>query len=348
MAALTHTQPRPVPSAAAAGARVRDVAPGLAAALGGALALGALAGLAPGVSPLLAAIVLGIGARASGLVPERLEPGLAVAARVPLRLGIVLLGLQLSLHDVAALGWGVPALAAAVVVLGIAATLGVGRLLGVPARQSLLIACGFSICGAAAIAGVESVVTAKDREGEEQTVTAVALVVLFGTLMIPALPLLAGALGLDSRTAAVWAGASVHEVAQVVAVGGVLGGGALALAVTVKLARVLMLAPVAAVLAWRGRRAGVPEGSRRPPLVPLFVLGFVALVALRSALPVPGDLLSAASAAQTLLLTTAMLALGAGVRLGSLVRRGGRTFALAAASTAVVGGLGLGGALLVA
>ena len=348
MASLTRTATRPVPRASGAQARLRPAAPGLAAALAGAVALVGLAGLVPGMSPLLAAMGLGIAARNAGLVPERLAPGLAVAARAPLRMGIVLLGLQLSLADVASLGWGIPALAAAVVVLGIAATLGLGRLLGVPARQSLLIACGFSICGAAAVAGVESVVRAKDGQGEEETLTAVALVVLFGTLMIPALPLLAGGLGLGDRAAAVWAGASVHEVAQVVAVGGVLGGGALALAVTVKLARVLMLAPVAAVLAWRERRAGVPDGSRRPPLVPLFVLGFAALAAVRTALPLPGDVLAAASAAQTLLLTTAMLALGAGVRLRPLLRRGGRTLALAAASTAVVTALGLGGALLVA
>ena len=324
------------------------VAPGLAAALSAALVLVGTAGLIPGLSPLLAAIALGIAACNLGLVPERLAPGLALAARVPLRLGIVLLGLQLSLADVAALGWGIPALAVSVVVLGIAATLGLGRILGVPTRQSLLIACGFSICGAAAVAGVESVVRAEGREGEEETLTAVALVVLFGTLMIPALPLLASVLGLDTRATAVWAGASVHEVAQVVAIGGALGGGALALAVTVKLARVLMLAPVAAVLAWKARRAGTPEGTRRPPLVPLVVLGFAVLVAVRSVLPVPAEALSAASAVQSLLHTTAMLALGAGVRLGSLVRRGGRTLGLAAASTAVVAGLGLGGALLVA
>ena len=343
MAVLTRSTPRRAPRRV-----VAAVVPGLAAAFSVALVLLWGAPLVPGLSPLLAAIALGIAFSNLGVVPVRLAPGLAVAARVPLRLGIVLLGLQLSLADVAALGWGIPVLAAAVVVLGIAGTLGLGRLLGIPPRQALLIACGFSICGAAAVAGVESVVKAKDRGEDEETLTAVALVVLFGTLMIPAIPLLAGALGLDTTTTAVWAGASVHEVAQVVAVGGALGGGALALAVTVKLARVLMLAPVAAVLSWRERRAGSVEGTRRPPLVPLFVLGFAAAVAARSAFPVPAEALSAASALQSVLLTTAMLALGTGVRLGSLVRRGGRSLALAGASTILVAGLGLCGAVLVA
>lgn len=336
--ATDHSAARP-PRARAIG----RVLPGLTVALAGALAAVATAALVPGLSPLLVGIVLGMAARNLGLLPERLAAGLAFAGRIPLRLGIVVLGLQLSLKDLAALGWGIPALAAAVVVVGILATVLLGRLLRVPPRQALLVACGFSICGAAAVAGVESVVDAD----EEETVTAVALVVLFGTLMIAVVPALAGLLGLDARVSAVWAGASVHEVAQVVAAAGLLGGGALGIAVTLKLARVLMLAPVAAFLSWRQRRRGLVDG-RRPPLVPLFVLGFVAFVALRSLAPLPTAVLGTASAVQTFLLTTAMLGLGAGVRIRSLAARGGPTLALAACSTLVVGAVGLVGALIVA
>jgi uncharacterized integral membrane protein (TIGR00698 family) len=321
----------------------RRYGPGLVAAgVGAALALG-IADLVPGLSPLLVGITLGLVVRNLGLLPERLTPGLGIAARVPLRLGIVLLGLQLSLGDLTALGWGIPVLAATVVVVGILGTLALGRLLRVPRRQALLVACGFSICGAAAVAGVESVVQAE----EEETVTAVALVVLFGTLMIPTVPLLAGLFGLPHSTSAVWAGASIHEVAQVVAAGGIIGGGALALAVTMKLARVLMLAPVAAVLSARARRMGGHAGGDRPPLVPLFVVGFVALVAVRSVVPVAAPVLGGVSWVQTYLLTTAMVALGAGVRLRSLLARGGRAVALAAGSTAIVGVVGFCGALLV-
>lgn len=339
----TTSQARSSAPGAPRRASLRRLGPGLAVALVGAAAALPVASLVPGLSPLLLAIVLGVVARNAGLLPERFSAGLAFAGRVPLRLGIVVLGLQLSLRDLAALGWGIPVLAFAVVTTGILATVLLGRLLRVPPRQALLVACGFSICGAAAVAGVESVVEAD----EEETVTAVALVILFGTLMIPTLPLVAGLLGLDARTGGVWAGASVHEVAQVVAAGGLLGSGALALAVTVKLARVLMLAPVAAVLSWRQRRAGV-EGGKRPPLVPLFVLGFLALVVVRSLVDVPAAVLGGAQGVQTFLLTTAMLALGAGVHVRSLLRRGGRTLALAVGSTFVVGAVGLAGALAVA
>ncbi|NUP74341.1 MAG: putative sulfate exporter family transporter [Sinomonas sp.] len=325
-------------------ATARSAWPGLAVSVGGAALAVGIAAMVRGLSPLLVGIALGLGARTLGLLPEKLTAGFAVAARVPLRLGIVLLGLQLSLRDITTLGWGIPLIAVSVVVAGILATVWLGRVFKVAPRQSVLIACGFSVCGAAAVAGVESLVDAE----EEETVTAVALVVLFGTSMIAILPLAANALGLAPEVAAVWAGASIHEVAQVVAAGGLIGGGALALAVTVKLARVLMLAPVAAVLSWRRQRAGSVSRGRRPAIVPLFVCGFLAMVAVRSLVPVPGELVGAASWLQSFLLTTAMLALGAGVRLRALFRRGGRPLALAAASTAIVAVVGLAGALVIA
>jgi uncharacterized integral membrane protein (TIGR00698 family) len=322
--------------------------PGLAvaaAAAGAAMLAGAAV---PAASPVLLAIAAGAAARNLGWLPGVFDAGLELASRRILRIGIVLLGLQLSLQDIGALGWGVPALALTVVAIGIAATLLLGRLLGVARKQSLLIACGFSICGAAAVAGVERAVDADD----DDTVTAVALVVVFGTLMIPLLPWLSGLLGLPGGTAGIWAGASIHEVAQVAAAGGILGGGALALAVTVKLARVLMLAPVAAVLSWQLRRSStVSSGdgatSRRPPLVPLFVLGFVLMVAARSYVPVPAQAIDAAVLIQRALLTMAMFGLGCGVRIGPLFRRGLRPAVLAAGSTAVVGLTGLAGAVLI-
>jgi uncharacterized integral membrane protein (TIGR00698 family) len=322
----------------------RVLSPGLAVAVGGALVAIGVTALIRGLSPLLVAIALGLAARNLGFLPERLTAGLAVASRVPLRLGIVVLGLQLSLQDLGKLGWGIPLLAVSVVAIGILATVGLGRLLKVPSRQTMLVACGFSICGAAAVAGVQSVVDAD----EEETVTAVALVVLFGTLMIPGIPVLVSLLGLPTNVAAVWAGASIHEVAQVVAAGGIIGGTALATAVTVKLARVLMLAPTVAILSWRQRRAGTGTGIKRPPIVPLFMIGFIAMVILRSTLPVPAEALATASSIQGFLLATAMLALGTGVRLKALIRRGGRTLALAGGSTAIVCAVGLVGALLVA
>src|SRR5699024_5692273 len=117
--------------------------------------------------------------------------------------------------------------------------------MNVPSKLSLLVASGFSICGAAAVAGADSVL----RPKKEHSATALGLVVLNGTLMIAVMPVLFASFSPDPVTAGVWTGASVHEVAQVVAVGQNLGDEGLQVAVTVKLGRVLLLALVLAVLA---------------------------------------------------------------------------------------------------
>ncbi|WP_286967729.1 MULTISPECIES: YeiH family protein [Arsenicicoccus] len=303
--------------------------------------------LVPVVSPLLVAILLGAALANAWPLPAVLAPGLAVAAKPLLRAGIVLLGLQVVLGQVLGLGWGMIAVVVAVVGLGIASTLAYGRLLGVPAGLTLLVACGFSICGAAAVAAVDGVVDAE----EEDVATAVALVVVCGTLMIPVAPLVVTALGMGPYAGGLWAGGSIHEVAQVVAAGGAIGGGALAAAVIVKLTRVLMLAPVMATISWRRRRAlaaagGRADGGRLPPLVPVFVLGFVAMVLVRSFLPLPAPVLDGARQLQTVLLTAAMFALGCGVRLGLVRQVGVRPFVLAALSTATVALVCLAGVTL--
>lgn len=333
---------------ASIGARFRSLAPGLLIALAAAGASIAATLVLPTVSALLVAIVLGVAARNLLSLPAALEPGLAVAAKRLLRIGIVLLGLQLVLGDILALGPGMIAVVVAVVGLGIGATLLIGRWLGVSPTQRLLIACGFSICGAAAVAAVDGVI---ETEDEEEVVTAVALVVLFGTLMIPLVPAAGAALGLGEVATGLWAGGSIHEVAQVVAAGSAIGGAGLAAAIVVKLARVLMLAPVLAVVAVQRRRAmrraletgGADASGRRPPIVPLFVAGFLAMVLVRSSGVVPEPVLAGAGVAQTVLLAAAMFALGAGVRFSMFRRVGAKPFVLATVSTVIVSGVALAG-----
>lgn len=330
--------------------RGASVVPGVGVALAAAAVATAFTLAVPAVSPLLGAMLLGvlvgnltgIGVR----MPQRLAPGMAVAARTLLRLGIVLLGLRLVLPDVLALGWPVLLGVIWVVGGGIAFTLLVSRALRIEPALGLRIACGFSICGAAAVAAVDA---AQSRREPRHTATAVTLVVIFGSIMIVAMPALAVALHLDQRTAGAWTGASVHEVAQVVAAGAIIGGPALKVAVVVKLARVLMLAPVLAVLGWLERSAASDQtasGARRPPLVPGFVLGFLAMVALASFGVVPASVLAAAGIAQSLLLGAAMFALGVTVHWTVLRNVGGRPVLLAAVSTIIVLLLGLGTAVL--
>ncbi|OCA94348.1 YeiH family protein [Actinobaculum suis] len=204
--------------------------------------------LVPTLSGMLVAILAGIiwcNIRRPG---PRLQPGIAIAGKQVLRLGIVLLGLQLAFSDIAAIGGGAFLLAVLCVAGTFLFTVLVGRALRLAVPLVLLIASGFSICGAAAVAGAMAVSDAD----EDDTATALALVVLFGTLMIPLMPLLVHALGFDETASGMLIGLSTHEVAQVVAAGGIIGAQTLSVAVTVKLSRVLMLAPVMIGLSgWR-------------------------------------------------------------------------------------------------
>lgn len=300
----------------------------------------------PGVSALIIAIVVGILVANFTTLPAALAPGMSFAAKRLPRVGIVLLGLQVALGDLLALGAPMLAVVVVVVTGGTLGTVLIGRALGVEKGLTILVACGFSICGAAAVAAAAGV-TDPEEKHEQRTITAIALVVLCGTLMIAAVPAAAALLQLEPETAGLWAGASIHEVAQVVAAGGALGGAALTVAVIVKLARVLMLAPVMAVLSLQQRREGAADG-KRPPLVPLFVLGFLAMVLLRSFAPLPGGFLEVGALLQTALLAAAMFALGTGVKVRNLLQVGPRPLALAALSTLLVATLALGGVLLAA
>lgn len=320
---------------------------GLAVCLAAALLGWGVSLLVPALSALLVAIVAGIAV--GNIRPsarDDLQPGSGIAAKPLLRVGIVLLGLKVSLTDIAGLGWQVVVLVVLIVAIGMVAGYWIGRALGLDAELSMLVAAGFSICGAAAVAAVDGVL----RPAKEAVATAIALVVLFGTTMIAIVPLTARLTGMDDQVTALWAGGGTHEVARVVAIGGIAGGGAvLATAVIVKLARVVLLAPVMVAVAWWQRRRVGPahDQAARPPLLPWFVAGFVAMVLLRTWVPLPSWLLAGLGHVQTLLLAMAMFALGLGVNRSALKATGARALLLGVLATLVVNAVALGGALLV-
>ncbi|KQY57024.1 MULTISPECIES: YeiH family protein [unclassified Nocardioides] len=300
--------------------------------------------LVPQLSPVLVAIVLGVVVGNLRQPSAATAPGLAVASRRVLRIGVALLGLQLVLSDVFALGWAMVLVIVAVVVGGIAGSLCLGRALGVPPGRRLLIACGFSICGAAAVAAVAGV-----RRSEERDVaSAVALVVAFGSTAMLVLPAIATALGMNVVGAGAWAGGSIHEVGQVVVAGGLLGGAALQVAVVVKLGRVLMLAPVLTALTWADRRRGAEvEGAVRPPLMPAFVAVFILGTVARTWLPLPDQLLDVAGVVQSLALAAAMFALGHALDRKCLSALRGREVAMAAGASVLVALIALPAVFLV-
>ncbi|MFJ9460469.1 YeiH family protein [Kitasatospora sp. NPDC101447] len=351
---------------------MRGDAPGLLLAVLGVAAALAVHAAVPAVPKLTAAVVLGMAAaHLPGLRPVVrgvARPGLSTAGKRLMRVGIVLLGLKLSLGDVLGLGWATVAMVLAVVAATFAGTLWLGRRLGLPGDQPLLVATGYSICGASAIGAVSQAAGSE----EEDVAASVALVTLCGTLAIAVLPLLQHPLGLGEVEFGRWVGASVHDVGQVVATAQTGGAGALREAVLVKLMRVVLLAPLVAGVAVVVRRnlrvakaAGVGAGAgaagsgsaegaagksvktaSRPPILPLFVAGFLAMIVLRTTGVLPERALDLAGDAQELLLAAALFGLGSAVHLPTMVRTGGRIALLGLGSWVVVAGVSYAGVLI--
>jgi uncharacterized integral membrane protein (TIGR00698 family) len=303
------------------------------------------------VSSLLIAIVIGMTIRTFGWVPGWGEAGLKWAAKFPLRLGIVLLGLQLALADILGLGWEVLVIVAVTVAVTFIGIRVLGPLFRTDRTTSALVATGTAICGASAVAAGSAVLDrgdGRDRQAREiagPTATALAVVTIWGTVAMVALPALSAALGLGDRPAGVWIGASVHEVGQVVAAGGIVGATALTVATVVKLARVLLLAP--AVVALRlGDAGGTPAGGKRPPIMPWFVLGFLVAVVVNSAADIPVETADFIAQLTTMLITFAMVGIGAAVDLRQLLRTGAPALLLGGAGSVLAVATALGGVVL--
>jgi uncharacterized integral membrane protein (TIGR00698 family) len=296
----------------------------------------------PALNAGTAAVILGALAVNCGVVRPSFVTGLGYITKSLLRLAVVLLGLQLSLGDVRRLGAAGVLVVIGTVTVTFFGTQLLARMLGLSKSLGLLVATGFSICGASAVAGMQPVAGGE----EDDTVVAVALVTLCGSLAIVVLPLLRVPLGLSYLDFGSWVGASVHDVGQTVATATRVGHGAIEPAIVVKLTRVLLLAPLVAGVSTAQRRSArarrfLPEptpvdSAHRPAPVPLFLIGFVVAVLLRSSGLMPAAALHWGQQAQQILLAAALFGLGTGVSWRLLRRAGGRPLLLGLLSWVLV------------
>ena len=309
--------------------RVRRYAPGL---LLSAL-LAALAALLSqwqalsqlGLSALTLAIALGMlaGNSVFSALPAQTVAGVDLARSTLLRAGIVLYGLRISLQDIAAIGW--PGLLIGMLMLTLTFVIAVQvgtRWLGLDRQTAVLIGAGSAICGAAAVMATQPLV-----RGEEHKVSiAVATVVVFGTLAMLLYPLAYPYLGLSQHAFGLYAGSTIHEVAQVVAVGQSIGAEAANAAVVEKMLRVMLLAPFLLCLSLHSAAASRAKTSFRTRCaeipIPWFALLFIAVSAVHSLKLLPPALVAALVQLDTLLLATAMAAMGLRTRIASLRQAG--------------------------
>jgi uncharacterized integral membrane protein (TIGR00698 family) len=338
----SEQEPLPMSTTTARLRRLRTTVPGLAIALGVALVATGLARfLPPTIGPVLLAVLLGLVIGNVTTLPAITGPGLSVASKRILRIGVVLLGARLTFADVAEIGGpavGVVVLTMTAAFLSVALA---SRLAGIPPRLATLIGVGTAVCGNSAIVATSPIIEAEDREIS----FAVATITIFGTAALLLFPVIALLVDLPDRVFGFWAGLSINDTSQVVAAGAAYSDEALEVATVVKLVRNAFMAPLILLIAWWSARQRVVTGEadvRGSALkaFPLFLLGFLALAALRSLGALSDEAAARFGTAATLCITVAIAAVGCSTRIDQLRQVGLRPFLVgfgAAVTLAVVG-----------
>ncbi len=318
-----------------------DLLPGLALCLAVTLAAIGLQGMEvhlfgrPWIESLVLAILVGTAVRTLWAPGSRFLRGIRFSAHTLLEVAVVLLGASVSARALLAAGPMLLFGIVAVVMVAIVSSYGIGRALGLPHKLATLVACGNSICGNSAIAATAPVIGADSHD----VAASIAFTAVLGVAVVLLLPLLVPLMHLSPTQYGVLAGLTVYAVPQVIAATTPVAALSVQVGTLVKLIRVLMLGPVVLTLA-----LGRGKGGQRPALhrlVPWFIIGFLALMALRSFGAIPDLVLAPAASAATWLTVISMAALGLGVDIRVVRRAGGRVTAAVVLSLLLLGTISL-------
>ncbi|AZR73223.1 hypothetical protein BBF96_07395 [Anoxybacter fermentans] len=287
-------------------------------------------------SSLIIAILLGIFIKNIFKVPQVFEAGIHFTLKKILRLAIILLGFKLSFAEVAQIGGRGLVLVIIVTTCTMIFAVLLGKKLKLGERLSLLIGAGTSICGASAVAAVGPIIDAEEKD----TTFAIATVTIFGTIAMFLYPLFYRFFHLPNIFYAVWAGSSIHEVAQVVAAGFAAGEQAGQFATLVKLTRVLLLIPIAVLLGIRQMKKEGAAGKLKKVTIPWFVFGFLAVVIINSIDVLPKNMVNGLVSLDGFLLTWAMAGMGLETSLEKMKKVGIKPFYVGLVTWLFIGTIG--------
>ncbi len=307
--------------------------PGLALCVALAVVATFLGRIDPVVGAPVVAIVLGVLLSSWTARHAALAPGIALAGRTVLQVAVVLLGAQLSLRQIAAVGLtSLPVMVGTLAVCLTVATV-VGRQMGIDTELRTLIGVGTGICGASAIAAVSPVIRAKNPN----IAYAISTIFLFNVVAVLVFPPLGHLVGLDQHAFGLFAGTAVNDTSSVVAAAASYGTAAGHYAIVVKLTRTLMIIPICLALAAvvrRRDRATAPAESlvvaeehvlaRTLRLVPWFLGGFLVLAAVNSSGVIPAATHHGLQDGAVFLVTVALAGIGASTDVRALRRAGVR------------------------
>ncbi len=270
----------------------------------------------------------------------RCVAGIEFASRTVLRTGVALLGVRITISQIASLGivpvLTVMASVTTTILIGflLAPRLKLGRIFGVLSGGSV------AICGASAALAIASVLP-KDENAERDTILTVVAVTALSTLAMILYPVLVTWLGFDHVKAGLFLGATIHDVAQVIGAGFMISPETGDVATYVKLLRVAMLLPVVSAISWAVLRNSKEGGTRKGPLMPTFLLGFAILVAINSTGYLPHIAVDTVTKISSWCLVTAIAALGMKTSFKSLIVVGWRPVGLMVIETVWIAMLGL-------
>lgn len=250
----------------------------------------------------------------------RSHAGIEFASKTLLRIGVALLGLRIGWEQIMLLGWMPVVMVVAMVAITIGISVILARAMGFNPLFGFLSGGATAICGASAAMALSAMLPAHEKK-EQATLFTVIGVSFLSTIAMIVYPLIADAAGLNDHQAGIFIGATIHDVAQVVGAGYAISPDAGDTATIVKLLRVAMLLPVILAAGFVTRRQTSP-GTKRPPLLPWFVVGFVVLMVINSLHILPREAIAAGDAISRWCLITSIAAIGIRTLLADIVKLG--------------------------
>jgi uncharacterized integral membrane protein (TIGR00698 family) len=260
------------------------------------------------------------------------RPGIEFCSKTVLRTGVALLGAKITFAQIASLGFAPIAIVVGALVTTMLVGWGLSKWLGRPVTEGILSGGAVAICGASAALAIAAVLP-PTRENEKFTLLTVVGVTTLSTLAMIIYPLIVKLLGLSPTEAGIFIGGTVHDVAQVVGAGYLISSHTGDVATFVKLTRVACLVPVVLTLALIFSTKDGKTEIDTPPMVPVFLIGFVVLMMANSVGLIPAQAGGWINNASRACLVTAIAALGVKTSFQSLASLGWRPVLMLVADT---------------
>ena len=282
------------------------------------------------LSPLIIAIIIGFIIKNTISIGQGYSVQIKDLSRKVLCIAIVFLGFKLSISEIMKVGPIAIITITAASSLTILFTLWLGKKMDIPLKRTLLLGSGISICGASAVAAVDSVI----RSDEEDVAFAIGAVTFLGCAYMFLYPLMFNVFHIPGAAYAVWSGSSIHEVAQVAAAGSILNNTVFeALASSVKMIRVLLIVPVTIMLMFVSQNGVDTTHSDtirkdRKITIPWFAILFFLVVLINSLSILPSAITGTLITVDNWMMTAAMAGLGLDISLKSLMGIGRKALIL--------------------